>query len=370
MSSRNELIQVVSSIRFGGPERYALDISRHFSVSGWKVTAFTRDAKAVDSVFRDYRIRLRHAPLGGAFDIPSALSLSRMMRLMPQSRGVVHVHHIRDAFMALLARKIAKRKDVRIILTVHSIRKGRDNRLSRRIFRNLDAIIFVSQTVASRFLSTWSEGLSPIPPDRIHILHNSLYLPDFSGPVPPPEKGPVIAMYHGTIAPGKGLEYLIDALPRLKPLRLRLRIAGNGDPDYVDSLRRRAQARNVMEMIDWRKHPINSISLINEVHIGVLPTVNEEPFGLSNTEYMAAGRPQICTARGAQQEYLTDGREAFIVLPGDTTSIADALIRLTSDPQLRLRMGREAHKSFARSLDWQRFSSQLAEIYLPTPIND
>lgn len=354
---------MVSSNRFGGAERYALDISRHFSASGWKVTAFTRDAKAVDSVFREAGVRLRHAPLGGVTDIYSAVSLMQMISGIPEGRGVIHTHHLRDAFIALLARKLARRKDIKVVLTIHTVRKGRNTWLARRIYRNLDALVFVSRRAAERFMAPWKETFFPLSRQKVHILHNSLYLSGKYEPAPPPEKGPVIAMFHGNLTPGKGLEYLIDALPQLKKVKMRLRISGSGDPDYVDSLRHRAQARGVMEMIDWRKPPFSALELISEVHIGVLPSVEEEAFGLSNTEYMAAGRPQVCTARGAQREYLTDGREAFIVVPGDSQAIADALKRLATDSALRLRMGREALATFRRHLTWQRFASALQKIY-------
>lgn len=363
MAQKNEIIQVVSSIRFGGPERYALDISRHLSAAGWKVTAFTRDAKAVDAAFRDAGIRLRHAPLGGYLDASSAFLLARMMKRMAVGRGVVHVHHWRDAFTALLARKLARRRDVRVIMTLHAAKKGRDSALARRIYRNLDAIIFVSRYVSQRFLSSWEGRDLPMPKRLLHILHNSLNIPAGVVPADPPARGPLIAMFHGPIAPEKGLEYLIDALPQLKPLKMRLRIMGSGDPDYVDSLRRRAQARGVMEMIDWKKYSSEPLEYIRDIHIGVLPSIAEEAFGLSNTEYMAMGRPQVCTARGAQREYLNDGVEAFIVSPGDTQGIADALRKLASDPDLRARMGREAAAAFSRRLAWPRFISSLLKIY-------
>ncbi len=329
------------------------------------MTAFTRDAKAVDSVFRSAGVRLRHAPLGGALDLSSVAGLMRMMHRTAPDHCVIHTHHVRDAFMALLARKLARRPDIRVVLTIHSVRKGRDSWLARRIYRNLDALIFVSHRAAERFFSPWDKNSLPMPRQRVHVLHNSLYLPDHEQPTPPPEKGPVVAMFHGPITRGKGLEYLIDALPQLKPLKMRLRIAGSGDPDYVDSLRLRAQARGVMEMIDWRKQPESALDLIRDCHIGILPSIEEEAFGLSNTEYMAGGRPQVCTARGAQREYLTDGREAFIIVPGDTQAIADALKRLVTDKQLRLRMGAEAHATFLRHLAWTRFASSLQKIYLP-----
>lgn len=362
MASKPELIHVVGSVEFRGPERYALDISRHFSACGWKVTAFTRDAKAVDSMFRDAGIRLRHAPLGGMSDITSAFALARLIRCISQGKVIiVHVHRFRDAFTALLARKIVRRNEVKVVMTCHNVRKGRDSWLSRRILRNLDALIFVSKIACERYFSTWDRKSLPMPESHVHVLHNSVHaLEQFA---PEPVKGPFVAMFHGPLTPSKGLEYLIDALALLKPLKMRLRIVGSGDPDYVDTLRRRAQTRGVMDMIDWKKYTPSPLDLIRESHIGVLPVIREEGFGMANIEYMACGRAQVCTARGAQREYLSDGREAFIVPPADTQALADRLRELAESPQLRAHMGLQARATFEKHLSWPRFISCLKEIY-------
>lgn len=367
MAPRPELIHVVGGMRWGGPQRYALDICRHFSAEGWKVTAFTLDARAVDLPFEEARIRLRHAPLSGMFDIPSAIMLARMMRRIPVGMGVVHTGRFRDAFIALLARKIARRKDIRVIHTAHSMVRGRDTALARRTYRNLDAIIFPSRQAALRFRSTWSDRNLPIPfPERLlKVIHPSLLIQN-SGMSPEPERGPVVAMFHGPLTPGKGIETLIDALPLLGDVKLRLRLVGTGEPDYVDSLRRRAQARGVMEVIDWKKYTPDPLPLIAESHFGVLPSVKEEALGMANMEYMAHGRPQICCGRGSQREYLTDSEEALIVPPGDATALAAAMRQLATDPDLRRRLGANALSTFISRLAWPHFISRLQPLYLPS----
>lgn len=367
MAPRPELIHVVGGMRWGGPQRYALDICRHFSAEGWKVTAFTLDARAVDLPFEEARIRLRHAPLSGMLDIPSAFLLARMIRRIPVGMGVVHTGRFRDAFIALLARKIARRKDIRVIHTAHSMKKGRDTALARRTYRNLDAIIFPSRQAALRFRSTWSDLNLPLPfPEgRVKIMHPSILIKD---PVmaPEPERGPVVAMFHGPLAPGKGIETLIDALPLLGDVKLRLRLVGTGEPDYVDSLRRRAQARGVMEMIDWKKFTRDPLPFITESHFGVLPSVKEEALGMANMEYMAYGRPQICCGRGTQREYLTDSEEALIVPPGDATALADAMRQLAASPDLRRSLGANALATFTSRLAWPHFIARLQPLYLPS----
>lgn len=364
MSVGNEercLLHIVPSNRWSGAERYALDICRYFLSKGWRVEAYTRDAKVVDSLFAEAGVGLRHAPLQGLADPTTLLLFVRDFRDLPEG-AIIHTHRYRDALLAMVARRISRRSDLRIINTRHIVRRGRDSWLYRRMYRGLDAQIFVSEAACGRFLSTWRRRKLPFPKDRITVVHNSLYMV-LGDMEPEPSKGPVVAMFHGPLVPGKGLETLIDALPRLKGLRLRLRIVGTGHPDYVDALRRRAQTRGVMEMIDWHKYTSDPHPLIREAHFGVLPSVVSEAFGLANLEYMANGRPQVCTGNGAQTEYLTNGTDALIVSPGSVEDLAEAMRRLASDAALRVRLGEAARANYQRGLAWSRFASRMEGIY-------
>lgn len=361
MGEPRNLIHIIPENRWSGVTRYALDICRHYLAQGWNVTAMTRDAKAVDDQFRKEGVGLIHAPIWGMLDFGTARVLSSHLKSLPSNSVVIHAHGFRAAFTALLARKLAARKDVRIVMTRHKVKKGVDTWLFRRIYRNLDAMIFVSQIARDRFLSTWHGRELPFPEERVHVIHNSIY--EAPTLLESGERRPVTAMFHGPIAPGKGVETLIDAMSMLKGSRIRLRIVGSGTPDYVDRMRRRALTRGVMDMIDWRKHSDRPLQLIADSDFGVLPSTAEEAFGLANIEYMACGKPQVCTSNGAQPEYITDGWEGFLVLPNNPAQLADAMRKLGSDPELRKRMSERALQSFRERLSWPNFISKLNPLY-------
>lgn len=350
----------MSSNRWRGSAQYALDICTDLSRDGWDVTVYTRDCRAVDRRFAGRGFELRHAPLGGFLDAPSAMALARQLRRAPKTT-VIHTHRYQDAFTALTARKLAGRKDVRVILTRHSARPGRDNALYRRIYRNIDVQIFISDIARREFLSTWRGRRIPFDIGRLQTLHEST--PTDIGPLPEPVFGPKIAMYAGAIKPGKGLETLIDAMMHLKGMKTRLRIVGSGNLDYIDSLRRRIQARGIQDIIDWRKEPDDLTELIRDSHFGILPATDTEAFGLNNLRFMAAGRPLICTDNGAQAEYLTDGREALLVRPYDADALGRAILQLATDQPLRHAMGRRAADTFRSRLSWPTFRSRLLSIY-------
>lgn len=361
MEELRTLIHIVPSNRWGGAERYALDICKHFLDKGWRVEAYTRDAKAVDNLFEEAGITLRHAPLQGLADLSTLLTLRRDMADFPKGT-IIHTHRYRDSMLAMIARRLSRRADIRVVNTRHVVKRGRETWLYRRMYRNLDAQIFVSEAAEERFLSTWRRRKFPFPKERLHVVHNSINVL-LGDRQPEPDKGPIIAMFHGPLRPGKGVEMLIDAMPRLKGMRTRLRIVGTGHPDYVDALRARAQARGVMEMIDWHKYTPDPHPLIRESHFGVLPSVVSEAFGLANLEYMANGRPQICTGNGAQKEYLTNETDALIIPPADVVALGDAMVRLAGDALLREKMGIAARSNFCRYHSWSRFADEIEEIY-------
>lgn len=360
---RRTLIHIVASGAWGGPQRYALDICRHFRDAGWKVRVITRDAKAVDTPFLNEGISVRHAPLRDYPDIYSAMTLAAIMRHIPRGEGIVHVHRYNDALTAIVARRLARRPDIRLVSTRHKADLGIRSLIRRIVYAGIDRHLFVSEFSRRRFLSVWPDGKCPVAPEKMSVAFNSLLSPE-KEMRPEPEKGPVVALYRGGLKPGKGLETLIDALSLIKDIKLRLRIMGRGLPDYVDKLRRRAAARGIMERIDWVRRPEFPADTLDQCHFGVFPSASPEAFGMANLELMACGRPQISTFTGGQKEFLTPGSDTLEVAPADASSLAEAMRRLASDPELRHRMGKNAYANYTSRLSWPRFLERLIPAYL------
>ena len=151
-NSARRLIHIISSNSWGGREQYALDLCRSLLQRKWSISVYTRNALAVDQHFISNAIDLRHIPLGGFFDLISIWSLSRDF-LKEQKSTIVHVHNYKDALIAILARKLCRRtSDIRIVMTRHKATAGIDSWLFNKIYRNLDAHIFVSKLAKHQFL--------------------------------------------------------------------------------------------------------------------------------------------------------------------------------------------------------------------------
>lgn len=347
----------------GGAQRLALDICRHYAANGADVLAITRDAKAVDRRFREAGIPLAHAPLRDYPDLFSTLDLRKILNDIPTDTPVViHTHRYRDALTAIAARRFSKHPNIRIVVTRHVSAPAKINPIRRLIYRHVDAHTFVSEFARDQFLSAWPKGKYPYNRDHLFVAFNSRL--DVPEPTPIPARGAITAMWHGTIRHGKGLENLIDALALLKDdTRLRLKIVGSGDPDFCDSLRSRAISKGVMERIDWIRNIEDPSTLISSCHFGVLPSVSPEAFGMTNIEYMAAGRAQITTFNGAQPEYLHPGEDSIEIPPDNPQALADAMRLLYNDRDLCQSLGTTAAARYNDNLSWPHFITLLDKIY-------
>jgi glycosyltransferase involved in cell wall biosynthesis len=149
--------------------------------------------------------------------------------------------------------------------------------------------------------------------------------------------------YLGRLHEEKGVEHLVTAfhgLLRAHPAS-RLLLAGDGPSrrlleTAVDALRLRPFVRFLGTVADpW--------PLLAGADIFALPSLRE---GMPNAllEAMAAGLPSVATAVGAVPEMVTDGREAFVVPPGDAGALALALAELAGRPTLRQAMGTLARR--------------------------
>ncbi|WP_347506257.1 glycosyltransferase family 4 protein [Pseudomonas anguilliseptica] len=136
----------------------------------------------------------------------------------------------------------------------------------------------------------------------------------------------------------KGLDVLIEALQCLpEPL-----------PAHICYLRPAQTALSVSEICPqlpashWYEAP-NSLDALRARCNIFVSTSSQEPFGLSVLEAMAAGLAVLIPADGAYwDEHLTDGKDCLKYAPGNARALAECLLRLKHDAELRDRLGRAA----------------------------
>jgi glycosyltransferase involved in cell wall biosynthesis len=74
------------------------------------------------------------------------------------------------------------------------------------------------------------------------------------------------------------------------------------------------------------------------VHASVIP----EPFGQVVVEGMSARLPVVASRGGGPEEIITEGVDGLLYPPGNFAALAQILVRLDAEPELRTQLGRAA----------------------------
>lgn len=194
---------------------------------------------------------------------------------------------------------------------------------------------------------------------EVVILPNGVDTKFFSEAKPRSEwQGKSVAFIGRFEEPRKGLEILIDALPRVIADHpdIRLFVAGPGDPSEV-TMPREVAART---MFLGRVSEEEKASLLKSVSLYVAPNTGGESFGIILAEAMSAGTPIIASNIEAFVDVLHGAGAHFE--NGNSDQLAEQMLRLLRSDQERQALS-ERGVHMAAKYDWSLVASELITIY-------
>ncbi len=115
-----------------------------------------------------------------------------------------------------------------------------------------------------------------------------------------------------------------------------------GEDDYEAELRRQVERLGLVDRVRFAGFVEDVGSELDEADCVVHASVIAEPFGQVVVEAMAAGRAVIASDLGGPREVVTDGVDGLLCPPDDPAALAERLVRLARDPELRAALGRAA----------------------------
>ncbi len=112
-----------------------------------------------------------------------------------------------------------------------------------------------------------------------------------------------------------------------------------GEEELRHRLQEMARRLGLEGKVVWAGYRKDAPQVMAALDVLVLASTSPEPFGRVIIEAMATAKPVIATAHGGPLEIVRDGETGFLVTPRDPQHMAEAMIRLGEDPELRRRMG-------------------------------
>ena len=155
--------------------------------------------------------------------------------------------------------------------------------------------------------------------------------------------------------------YAYDWIPRLKA---RLSLAPPDAGTYLAHLKERlsAEASGKVAFIGFIPRP-ELVDLYHNADVFAFAPIWDEGFGVPPVEAMAAGVPVVATRSGAIPEIVRDQQTGFLVGKNDPRALAEKLLKLLYDDDLREKMGRAARSWVHENFIWDRVAKKMYRCY-------
>jgi glycosyltransferase involved in cell wall biosynthesis len=239
---------------------------------------------------------------------------------------------------------VLDRVTIPVIVVLHTVLtapSAHQREVLERVTGRADAVITMTMTARTRLLESYDVDTAKV----VVIPHGAIDSTTVGSPRPRRRHRTILTW--GLLGPGKGIESVIDVLPDLRRLDLRLRysVVGQTHPRvlerdgeaYRTALIVRAAARGVGDMVAFEARYLDVAALqrvVAQADVVVLPYESREQVTSGVLiEAVAAGKPVVATAFPHAVELL--GHGAGLVVPHDDgRALAHALHRVLFEPGL------------------------------------
>jgi glycosyltransferase involved in cell wall biosynthesis len=229
-----------------------------------------------------------------------------------------------------------------------------------RACRSADVVAVTAAPAAARLASTYG-----VDPSALWLLRSG---PTSRRGSSMRTRRPTIVTW-GMIAPGGGIESMIDAMEHLSALDVRYLIAGPTSDglaaseagNYRETLIRRCWIRGVAAHVTFARDDADQTAMTEALRAAVAVVVPQdvagEPIDGFSEEMLAAGVPIVATEIAAFSEILPSAA-ALLVPCRNPGALADAVLRIMIDPHLGEAMVRSA-AALSPPVTWPDVAQQL-----------
>jgi glycosyltransferase involved in cell wall biosynthesis len=361
-SGRPRILYLITRAERGGAQAHVLNLALTL-LSDFDVEIATGEEGFLTDEGRANKIPIHIVPhlQREIRPISDTRALIEVLRLFRQIQpDLIHAHTFKAG---VIGRFAATRLGIPSIYTVHMWPFGRSEappmwrvfgpHFERLSAERCDRIITVARAGAEI-----AERYNIASPSKITSIHNGIddcpERASFGG-----AEWPIVTMVARFTEP-KHHEVLLRAFANIPP-GPRLRLVGDGP--MRGQAERLAKELHIRDRIAFMGDRSDVSTLLASSEVFVLAS-KSELFPISILEAMRAGLPVIASNVGGVSEAVVHAQTGFLVPSRSVPALTEALVRLTENTKLRVRMGRAARLRFERYFLSSYMANRTRSLYL------
>ncbi|MBI4161838.1 MAG: glycosyltransferase family 4 protein [Acidobacteria bacterium] len=375
-AERLRVVHVITRLELGGAQLNTLYTCTHLPPDRFEVHLVAGPGGVLDGeARRQPRLRVHFLPglVRRPHPIRDLLALARLARCLRRIRPhVVHTHSSKAGILGRLAARLAG-----VPVCVHTyhgfgFHAGQPEWLRR-------FLVFLERRVrgcTTHFLAVSRDTLRAgieagiVDPERAECLPSGV---EIDGLAATPRRrrhllaevggadGDLLVGMVACLKPQKAPEDFVRVAARTLrevPEARFLLVGDGGLRGAVEALARREGLSGRFHLLGWRR---DVPAVLAGLDLLVL-TSRWEGLPRVFAEARAVGVPIVATRVGGAEEAIADGESGYLLPPGDVGGIADRVVRLLRDPELRRRMAARGRQGLER-FDIRAMVRRQAELY-------
>ncbi len=300
-------------------------------------------------------------------------ALFRLTSLALRTRpDILHAYLPLTNFLGALAGRLTVVKT--IITSRRALGKHQDRHPLWKPFDRFANLLSHHVTINSRAVGNDAIARDGINPKKLVLIPNGIYFAKFDSAITKRKtmrqslglsgKGLIGIVTVGNLIPYKGHIDLLHAIPKVVHNEPAVRFYLVGEDRGIGTrLKQEAEELGISQQVVFLGLRDDVPQILAGMDIFVMPS-HEEGFSNALLEAMASGLAAVATDVGGNSEALEGGGELGFLIPAkDPTALADAILRLTTDPGLRKRLGRNAQQLVRKRYSVERMINAHIKLY-------
>ncbi len=213
--------------------------------------------------------------------------------------------------------------------------------------------------------------------DRVSIILNgvdsNVFQPGIDGASVRAEldlpDGAIVIGHVGRMTPWKGQHYLLEAFARIAREVPNAYLVFVGDPvfdtdSYQNKLLNLTADLGLVERVRFAGYRHNLPEALAAMDVFAFTSVEKDTSPLTLLSAMATGLPIVAFAIEGVRELIDEDEQLLLVPPRETEALAESLLRLLSDPDLRRRLSASARRQAENKFSLERHVTKMEQVFL------